>query len=159
MEKTLAKSERWTTPLDINAMALFARVLQHGSLSEASRRLGVPVSTVSREISALESQLCFRRVIRYRHVLVAAPSYLANAGRLSHPADLRKHRLLGFSKWFDDVSWKLSDGHVTERIPLKPWLGINDYAGVIRAAVSGMGVAEIPSILCGRELHQGLLVA
>jgi hypothetical protein len=33
-------------PPDINAMALFARVLQHGSLSEASRRLGVPVSTV-----------------------------------------------------------------------------------------------------------------
>jgi DNA-binding transcriptional LysR family regulator len=268
MEKTLAESERWTTPLDINAMALFARVLQHGSLSEASRRLGVPVSTVSRKISALESQLgvrllerttrairptetgsdflphcqqildgldgaraalqkrqsvvtgtlrlaappslselllvpliqaflqrypevsakvlvtdrhldlvedevdislrvgrqpesslVFRRLIRYRHVLVAAPSYLANTGRLSHPADLRKHRLLGFSKWFDNVSWKLSDGHVTERIPLKPWLGINDYAGVIRAAVSGMGVAEIPSILCRRELHQGLLVA
>jgi len=256
------------TPLDINAMALFARVLQHGSLSEASRRLGVPVSTVSRKISALESQLgvrllerttrairptetgsdflphcqqildgldgaraalqkrqsvvtgtlrlaappslselllvpliqaflqrypevsakvlvtdrhldlvedevdislrvgrqpesslVFRRLIRYRHVLVAAPSYLANAGRLSHPADLRKHRLLGFSKWFDDVHWKLSDGHVTERIPLKPWLGINDYAGVIRAAVSGMGVAEIPSILCRQELRQGLLVA
>src|SRR5260221_5720646 len=64
MEKTLAKSERWTTPLDINAMALFARVLQHGSLSEASRRLGVPVSTVSRKISALESQLGVRLLER-----------------------------------------------------------------------------------------------
>src|SRR5258708_30672664 len=267
MEKTLAKSERWTTPLDINAMALFARVLQHGSLSEASRRLGVPVSTVSRKISALESQLgvrllerttrairptetgsdflphcqqildgldgaraalqkrqrvvtgtlrlasppslsvvllglliqaflqrypevsakvlvtdrhldlvedevdislrvgrqpesslVFRRLIRYRHVLVAAPSYLANVGRVSRPGDLKNHRLLGFSKWFDDVSWKLSDGQVTERVPLKPWLGLNDYAGVIRAAIAGMGIAEIPSILCGRELHQGLLV-
>jgi LysR family transcriptional regulator for bpeEF and oprC len=255
-------------PLDINAMALFARVLQHGSLSEASRRLGVPVSTVSRKISTLErdlgvrllerttrslrpneagrdflphcqqivdgldgawaalqkrqtevtgtlllaappslselllvplihsflqrypevsakvlvtdrhldlvndevdislrvgrqpkSSLVFRRLIRYRHVLVAAPSYLANAGHLSHPADLKNHRLLGFCKWFEDVNWKLSNGHVTERIPLKLWLGINDYAGVITAAVSGMGVAEMPSILCGRELHQGLLVA
>src|SRR5258708_16056575 len=64
MEKTLAKSERWTTPLDINAMALFARVLQHGSLSEASRRLGVPISTVSRKISALESQLGVRLLER-----------------------------------------------------------------------------------------------
>jgi DNA-binding transcriptional LysR family regulator len=255
-------------PLDINAMALFARVLQHGSLSEASRRLGVPVSTVSRKISALERQLgvrllerttralrptetgrdflphcqqildgldgaraalqkrqtvvtgtlrlaappslsdlllvpwihsflqrhpeasakvlvtdkhldlvedevdislrvgrqpesslVFRRLMRYRHLLVASPSYLANARRLSHPVDLNNHRLLGFSKWFDDVSWKLSDGHVTEQMPLKLWLGINDYAGVIRAAVSGMGVAKIPSILCRRELHQGLLVA
>jgi LysR family transcriptional regulator for bpeEF and oprC len=254
-------------PLDINGMALFARVLQHGSLSEASRRVGVPVSTVSRKISALErelgvrllerttralrptesgrdflphcqqildgldgaraalqkrqtvvmgtlrlaappnfsdlllvplihsflqrhpavsvkvlvtdrhldlvddevdislrvgrqpeSSLVFRRLIRYRHILVAAPSYLANAGRLFHPADLKHHPLLGFSKWFEDVTWKLSDGHVTERIPLKPCLGINDYAGVISAAVSGMGVAEMPSIICGRELRQGLLV-
>jgi LysR family transcriptional regulator AphB len=72
--------------------------------------------------------------------------------------DLKNHRPLGFSKRFDDVSWKLSDGQVTERVPLKPWLGINDYAGVIRAAIAGMGIAEIPSILCGRELHQGLLV-
>ena len=105
-----------------------------------------------------ESSLVFRRLIRFRHILVAAPSYLANAGRLSHPADLRNHRLLGFSKWFDNVSWKLPDGHVTERTPVKLSLGINDYAGVIRPAVSGMGVAEMPSIICGRELRQELLV-
>lgn len=253
---------------DLNAMALFARVLQHGSFSEASRRLGVPVSSVSRKISTLErelgvrllerttrvvkpteagreflphcqeildaldgaraalkkrqievtgtlrlaappslsdlllvplvqtflqrhpkasvrvivtdrhldlvddevdvslrvgrqaeSSLVLRRLMRYRHILVAAPSYLAKAERLVHPADLQDHRLLGFSKWFGDVSWTLSDGKITERIPLKPWLSINDYAGVVSAAVSGMGVAEMPSILCRRELHLGLLVA
>ena len=38
-------------------------------------------------------------------------------------------------------------------------MGINDYAGVLRAAVAGMGVAEIPSIRCRRELHEGQLVA
>ena len=53
-------------PLDINAMALFARVLQHGSLSEASRRLGVPVSTVSRKIGALERELGVRLLERQR---------------------------------------------------------------------------------------------
>ncbi len=254
-------------PLDINAMALFARVLQHGSFSEASRRLGVPVSTVSRKISLLErelgvrllerttralrptetgrdflphcqqildsldgartalekrqtvvtgtlrlaaplslselllvplihsflpchpevsakvlvtdrhldlvddevdvslrvgrqpeSSLVFRRLIRYRHILVAAPSYLAKAPRLSHPTDLKSHRLLGFTKWFEHVSWNFTNGHISERIPAKLWLGINDYTGVISAAVAGMGVAEIPSIICGRELQRRRLV-
>lgn len=256
-----------TIALDINAMALFARVLQYGSLSETSRRLGIPVSTVSRKISALErevgvrllerttrslrpseagrdflphcqhmldgldgaraalqkrqtvvtgtlrlaappslsdvllvpliqsfaqrhrevsarvlvtdrhldlvddevdisfrvgrqseSSLVARRLMRYRHILVAAPSYLAKAGRLSHPTDLTNHRLLGFNKWFEDVRWQLARGHTTERIPVKLWLGINDYAGVMSAAVSGMGVAEIPSIICRRALRQRLLV-
>ena len=37
-------------------------------------------------------------------------------------------------------------------------VGINDYAGVVRAAVAGMGVAEIPSIVCQHELSRGHLV-
>lgn len=37
------------TNADINSMAYFARILQYGSFSEAARRLGVPLSTLSRE--------------------------------------------------------------------------------------------------------------
>lgn len=257
-----------TSAPDLNAMALFARVMQYGSFSEAARRVRIPVSSLSRKISGLErelgvrllerttralnateagreflphcqqilealdsaraaleqrqtevtgtlrlatppslsdaltvpliegfvrlypqvtvkvlvtdrhfdmvedevdislrvgrqpeSSLIFKRLLRYRHVLVAAPAYLASVRQPEHPADLKKYRLLGFSKWFGDVTWKLTKGHVTERVPLKPLLGMNDYAGVIRAAVSGMGIAEIPSILCQKELQQGQLVA
>jgi DNA-binding transcriptional LysR family regulator len=252
---------------DLNAMVLFARVLQHGSFSEAARRTGTPVSTLSRKVSVLERQLgvrlldrttravnptdsgreyfpycqeivdaldgadaalkrrqvevagtlriaappslsdvllvplldgflrryskvavkvlvtdrhldlvqdevdislrvgpqpasslVFRRLLRYRHVLVAAPAYVARAGTLDEPADLARHQLLGFSKWFDETTWALSNGSRTARVPATLRLGINDYAGVIRAAVSGMGVAEIPSIVCQRELSRGLLV-
>jgi DNA-binding transcriptional LysR family regulator len=254
-------------PSDLNAMVLFARVLQHGSFSEAARRTGTPVSTLSRKVSALERQLgvrllerttravnptdsgreyflyceqivdaldgaqaalekrqlevrgtlrlaappslsdvlliplvdgflrryskvavkvlvtdrhldmvqdevdislrvgpqpasslVFRRLLRYRHVLVAAPAYVAGAGDLDEPAQLTHHRLLGFTKWFDEPSWMLSNGSRTERVRAKLWLGINDYAGVIRAAVAGMGIAEVPSIVCQRELSQGRLV-
>ena len=255
-------------PADLNAMVLFAQVLQLGSFSEASRRTGVPVSSLSRKISALERQLgvrllerttrslnateagreffshcqrlmeavegaqaslqqrkaeingtlrlaappslsdlilvpliqsflerypkvsvkvlvtdrhldmvedevdislrvgrqaesslIFRRLTRYRHILVAAPAYLASADRPEHPADLGGHRLLGFTKWFGDVSWKLSNGTEVQQSTVQLSLGMNDYAGILRAAVAGMGVAEIPSILCRRELREGQLVA
>jgi len=56
------------------------------------------------------------------------------------------------------VNWKLSKGRDTESIPFRRGLSINDYAGVIRAAVEAMGIAEIPSIMCRNELQQGLLV-
>ena len=104
------------------------------------------------------SSLVFRRLLRYRHIHVAAPAYLAGAEALDVPADLTRHRLLGFTKWFDEATWTLSNGCRTERVPAKLWLGINDYAGVIRAAVPGMGVAEIPSLVCQREVSGGRLV-
>lgn len=104
------------------------------------------------------SSLVFRRLLSYRHILVAAPAYLAGAEVLEEPADLTRHRLLGFTKWFDETNWALSNGSRTERVPAKLWVGVNDYAGVIRAAVAGMGVAEMPSIVCQRELSHGHLV-
>lgn len=252
---------------NLAGMALFARVVQHGGFSEAARRLGIPVSTISRKISALEtslgvrllerttravnptdagrdflpycqelleavsggqaaleqrqqdvtgtlrlaappslsevlivplvdgflrrhprvsvkvlvtdrhldlvedevdvslrvgrqaeSSLIVRTLTRYRHVLIAAPKYLAGAGRLAHPSDLRNHSVLGFSKWFGDLNWKLSRQGETESLRLRPRLALNDYAGVIRAAVDGMGVAEAPSIICQQELRRGSLV-
>ena len=252
---------------NLAGMALFARVVQHGGFSEAARRVGIPVSTLSRKISALEtslgvrllerttravsptdagreflpycqelleaasggqaalerrqqdvtgtlrlaappslsdvllvplvdgflrrhprasvkvvvtdrhldlvedevdvslrvgrqteSSLIVRTLTRYRHVLIAAPSYLASAGRLARPSDLRRHSVLGFSKWFGDLNWKLSKEGETESLRLRPWLALNDYAGVIRAAVDGMGVAEAPSIICQQELRRGSLI-
>ena len=252
---------------DLSAMALFARIVQHGGFSETARRADVPVSTLSRKISALEaslgvrlldrttrsvnptdagreflpycaqlleaandgqaalerrqqdvtgtlrlaappslsdvllvplvdgflqrhpgasvrvlvtdrhldlvedevdvslrvgrqaeSSLIVRTLTRYRHVLIAAPSYLAKAGSLTHPRDLRRHPVLGFSKWFGDLDWHLSRKGEAEFLRLKPRLSLNDYAGVIRAAVDGMGVGEAPSIICQQELRRGSLV-
>ncbi|HTV36947.1 MAG TPA: LysR family transcriptional regulator, partial [Xanthobacteraceae bacterium] len=39
---------------DLNALAIFAKVVEAKSFSEAARRLRIPVSTVSRRISELE---------------------------------------------------------------------------------------------------------
>ena len=42
---------------DLNSLVVFAKVVEAGSLSEAARRLRMPVSTVSRRIAELEDQL------------------------------------------------------------------------------------------------------
>lgn len=42
---------------DLNNILIFVKVAQYGSISRAARSLGMPVSTVSRRLSQLESQL------------------------------------------------------------------------------------------------------
>ena len=49
---------------DLNALVIFARVIEASSFSEAARRLNMPVSTVSRRIAELEDQLGVRLLER-----------------------------------------------------------------------------------------------
>ena len=49
---------------DLNAMVIFAKVIEAGSFSEAARRLKMPVSTVSRRVADLEDQLGLRLLER-----------------------------------------------------------------------------------------------
>lgn len=50
--------------VDLNAVAMFVRVVECGSFSEAAARLGTPLSTVSRKISELEESLHVRLLER-----------------------------------------------------------------------------------------------
>lgn len=105
-----------------------------------------------------DSSLVARRLLRYRSVLVASPRYLEAAGTPKHPSELPLHGLVAFSRWDAKVRWELKKGTDSERIDLEPHIAINDYAGVQRAVIDGMGVSEIPSIVCGAALSDGRLV-
>ena len=50
--------------MDLNALIVFAKVVEAKSFSEAARRLGMPVSTVSRRVAELEDQLGVRLLDR-----------------------------------------------------------------------------------------------
>jgi len=50
--------------LEPNDLLLFARVVDEGSFSKAAQRLSIPISTVSRRITALETALGERLILR-----------------------------------------------------------------------------------------------
>jgi len=50
--------------IDLNALVVFAKIVEAKSFSEAARRLGMPVSTVSRRVAELEDQLGVRLLDR-----------------------------------------------------------------------------------------------
>ena len=105
-----------------------------------------------------DSSLVARRLLRYRSVLVASPGYLESAGMPSHPNELPLHALVAFSRWEPAVTWRLENNGETQKINVQPRIAINDYAGIQSAVINGLGISEIPSIICGQGLQDGSLV-
>jgi len=105
-----------------------------------------------------DSSLVARRLLRYRSVLVASPGYLERAGVPSHPNELPLHGLVAFSRWEPAVTWVLENNGETHKVNVQPRIAINDYAGVQSAVINGLGISEIPSIICGQSLQDGSLV-
>lgn len=65
--------------LNLNDLVLFAAAVEHGGFAAASRRLGVPKSTVSKRVAALEDELGVRLIHRTSRSFT-----LTDAGRAFH---------------------------------------------------------------------------
>ena len=252
---------------DLNALLIFAKVVDAASFSEAARRLGMPISTVSRKVAELEDQLgvrllerstrqlrltdvgadvlehaqksievseavesvvsnqlaevkgtlrlsappsiadsvlaplvtafqasypdvrvhifvtdrfvdhiaegidlvfrvgplensalVARKMLRYRHQLVASPEYLERIKPPEKPKDLFSHRLLAFSFWTPQSSWTFVKGDRNETVTFQPYLAMNDYLGLANAVVSGAGIGDLPPIVRPDLLKDGKLV-
>ncbi len=252
---------------DLNALIIFAKVVEAGSFSEAARRLSMPVSTVSRRVADLEDQLGVRlmerstrslrltdigsevlgqaqrgvevsdavkgivsnrlsevygllrisappsisesllipiitpfqtahpnvrvqvlvtdrhvdplaegvdlvfrigdqkdsaliskRILRYRHRLVASPAYLQGRPPVRTPSDLLAHKIHAFSFWRPQNSWTFVSGNATETISFEPVLSMNDYAGLAAALVRGAGIGDLPPVVLPHLVKDGTLV-
>ncbi len=74
----------------LDAMSVFMKILEAGSFSEASRRLGMPLATVSRKVADLEAHLKTQLLKRPARTLVltdAGKSYIAACKRIIEQVD------------------------------------------------------------------------
>jgi DNA-binding transcriptional LysR family regulator len=72
---------------DLNSMLYFAAIVEHGSLSAASRAVGVPTSTLSRKLDELEHRLGVRLVERSTRSLrltEAGTAYFERCSKLAN---------------------------------------------------------------------------
>jgi DNA-binding transcriptional LysR family regulator len=254
---------------DLNALTIFATVVESGSFSEASRRMNIPVSTVSRRVAELERELGVRLlerstralrltdvgseifehaqrglelndavtdivsdhlavvsgtlrvsappsvsdsllapliaalqdahpqvhvqvfvterfvdlmaegidvafivgpihdptlvpsvILTYRHRILASPKYLETHGAPQTPEDLLEHRLLAFSFRRPQNTWNLvrGDGSETRAISFRPYMSMNDYAGIIPRLLDGAGIGEVPPLVAPELVRDGRLV-
>lgn len=107
-----------------------------------------------------DSSLIARRLLTYRHQLVASPSYLKNVKTPKKPKDLLGHRLLAFSFWRPESNWNFThvNGNDDEALTFQPYLAINEYYGLATALLAGTGIGELPPIVQPELLRDGRLV-
>jgi len=105
-----------------------------------------------------DSALVAKKILRYRHQLVANPKYIASIKAPREPNDLMNCRLLAFSFWNEMNSWTFTNGRRKESITFNPYIAMNDYAGLATALVSGAGIGDLPPIVAPSLLKEGKLV-
>jgi DNA-binding transcriptional LysR family regulator len=109
----------------------------------------------------LPSGIVARELARAHVIAVAAPSYIARAGRPLSPRDLKQHDgiLLRSPSSGRIRSWPLAN-RSGERAPveLRTRILINDPESVCRCAILGMGIAFVATLNTVQHLRNGALV-
>jgi DNA-binding transcriptional LysR family regulator len=107
-----------------------------------------------------DSSLVARKLLAYRHQLVASPSYLKTSKPPQRPQDLLEHRLLSFSYWKPEGSWTFihKNGKDRETLSFQPYLSMNDFAGLAPALAAGGGIGDLPPIVQPNFMREGRLV-
>ncbi len=91
-----------------------------------------------------------------RVAMVAAPAYLARAGRPRTPADLARHRIIGFSiEGQGRVDWQFP-GHKSMRPPAERLI-VNANGTKVAAAVAGQGITRALAYQVTDEVRDGRL--
>jgi DNA-binding transcriptional LysR family regulator len=107
-----------------------------------------------------DSSLVARRILKYRHQLVASPAYLKEHKAPRNPRDLLQHRLLSFSFWRPDCRWNFV--HATkkdkETLTFQPYFSMNDYAGLVTALLAGVGIGDLPPVVQPELMRDGRLL-
>jgi len=102
-----------------------------------------------------DSSLIAKRLAPDRHVIVAAPSYLARVGRPQRPEDLARHDCLTLGEM---RQWSFSRGGVESSVRVNGPLRSNNGELLCRAAVEGLGLIRASELEVACEQHAGKLV-
>jgi len=154
-------SETLLSPLVTAFQASYPNVRVHILVTERHvDHIAEGVDLVFRRRGLKDSSLIARKILNYRHQLVASPEYLKSNEAPRQPQDLLNHRLLTFSYWRPESSWTLvhTNGRDRETVTFQPALAMNDFAGLVPALLAGAGIGELPPIVQPDLVRKGQLV-
>lgn len=105
-----------------------------------------------------DSTLRARKLTDTTKRMVASPLYFQKFGRPTKIDDLNDHKLLHYSSQASGNMWKLTAPSGEKRqVRTAGWLSVNDGQSLLNAAVSGLGIAYLPSFLYSEAMEAGLI--
>jgi DNA-binding transcriptional LysR family regulator len=107
-----------------------------------------------------DASLVARRLLTYRHRLVASPAYLKKVTAPRKPNDLLEHPMITFSYWKPESSFTFVhvNGRDKETVTFTPYLSMNDFAGLTPALLAGEGIGDLPPIVQPELVRERRLV-
>jgi DNA-binding transcriptional LysR family regulator len=107
-----------------------------------------------------DTSLIARRLLTYRHRLVASPEYLQKVEPPRKPSDLLSHPMIAFSYGKPETSFAFVhvNGRDRETVTFLPYLSMNDFAGLTPALLAGEGIGDLPPIVQPELVRDGRLV-
>lgn len=100
-----------------------------------------------------------RQIASVERLLVASPSYLARRGTPQTPDELASHDSVLHEQGFPEQSTvKLLKDGTEQTVTLRGKVKIDAAPGVLAAAIAGLGIANVTTIMSEQERHDGKLV-
>lgn len=101
-----------------------------------------------------DSSLVARKIAPISAAIVASPDYLARRGTPQRPEDLATHDAVTQH----DESWRFGQGARSCTVRPRARLQADSGQVMLAAVTAGLGVALLPTFLCGPEIASGALV-
>lgn len=105
-----------------------------------------------------ETSLVDHRILVLDYRICAAPNYLDRHGTPDTPDELRGHSTLLQGPDLGAPTWSLAGPDGPRTIPLRPVLAANNLETLLKAAVSGLGIALLPAYAIRSQLADSRLV-
>jgi LysR family transcriptional regulator for bpeEF and oprC len=117
------------------------------------------VDCVIRVGHPLDSTLVARRVGTMQFILVASPEYLQTYGRPTNMDDLQRHQAVHFfsSKTGKVRNFMLEHEGIEQEVPAIRKLAINNGDAIVAAALTGIGICQLPTFMVQGYLGEGKL--
>ena len=106
-----------------------------------------------------DSSFGARQIAIVKRLLVASPAYLARRGTPRTHEELTGHDTILHELGSPEKSTlRLSKNGIGQTVTLRGKLKIDAAPGILAAAVAGLGIANVTTIMAERELREGTLV-
>lgn len=109
-------------------------------------------------VTSSDTRLVSRVVAKYKAVLCASPSYIAERGEPLHIDELSAHDCLIFSSRAQSQSWRfLAEDGSWIKAQGRSRLRMDSAEAIRDAAIGGLGIAFLPAFLVAEDLAAGRL--
>lgn len=116
---------------------------------------------VAIRITRLEdSALIARKLCDFHLKICAAPDFLESAGPITQPGDLSRLPCIIDTNGKSYNNWRfVDDKGASFSVPVSGHIEVNSPMASLRAAASGLGIAQVPAFIARPHLKSGALVS